>query len=173
MDLMGILTLGGVVVILVIAALTLGIWALGKRFERASRFEALAQDYAVKPRRAPFEKSQLWHTIKIGQVQWRKSVDLAVSPAGFYLGVNFGFRRRAFLIPWNVLHDPHETRLYWRPAVEMQAGKPAIVSLVVFMEVYRGMEPYLEEDLDLAPAKGQSAYPNRIPEIKQQSTDRR
>lgn len=155
MDLMGILTLGGVAVILVIAALAFGFWVLEKRFERASRFEALAQVHAVAPRRAPFEKSQLWHTIKIGQVQWRKSVDLAVTLQGFYLGINFGFRRRAFLIPWSALHDPIETRLYWRPAVELNVGSPAIVSLVVFMEVYRKMEPYLEEYLEIAPAKGE------------------
>jgi len=145
MDSTGILFLAGIIIVLVIGVLLLGFWGLGKMFGRASRFDALAEYYSVTPRKTVFEKSALWHTIKIGTVDWRKWVNLAVTPRGFYLEIKFGFKRYAFFIPWNALHNPQETRLYWRPAVELRIGDPAIVRMVVYMEVYRKMEPFLEK----------------------------
>lgn len=150
MDMTGFLTLAGFIVILVVAALIFSFWALGRVFGRSSRFDALAEYYTVNPRRGPFEKSQLWRTIKIGGVHWRKWARLVVAADGFYIGIRYGFKEHAFLIPWTALHNPKETRLYWRPAVVMEVGNPAIVDMIVYMDVYRKMGPYLEKYSDFS-----------------------
>jgi hypothetical protein len=75
-------------------------------------------------------------------------LDIAITDEGLYVAVNQMFiRRPPILIPWNEIVEIKETRLYWRPAVELTIGKPPLSHIVIFREVFEKIKPHLDISL--------------------------
>ena len=84
-----------------------------------------------------------WRTVRIGVVRYRNAAEVVISPAGLYLQAGMpGVRHPAVLIPWEHLRDLGETRIYWRPAVEMAAGSPEIARIAVPLDIHSASLKY-------------------------------
>ncbi len=134
------------IMFITLAALVLGFVMINKFLSRLSRLKELSACYAAPLQTERFNRTFNWRTLKLGDVQWKRCVDIALQPRGLYLAIHKTFAQvTPLLIPWQDLHFEKEARLYYRPAVALTIGSPAITTLTVFSEVYEQMRLYLED----------------------------
>jgi hypothetical protein len=83
-------------------------------------------------------------TVKIGAFQYQRCLTVAVVDAGLYLSVRTVFTApKSALIPWSQIRLIGAGRLYWRPTHCISIGNPQIVTIEVFEDLWRQIEPRL------------------------------
>jgi len=111
----------------------------------AQRSSGLSKMVARYGASGPIPEPALHHvTVQIGSVRWRRVSHVAATSEGLHLGLrSLFFERRRMLIPWADLGQPAKTMLYLAPAMRFPVGTPVIGHIVVPMNTYRVMQPFL------------------------------
>ena len=113
---------------------------MGGIFRRASGWEVLARQFPG-PEQAPAETRT--GAVKVGSVYLRYGPRFAPTPQGLYLVYKSVYSYPSLLIPWNALYNPKKTLLFWRAARSYEIGSPAVTTLTLWEEVWKGLKPDL------------------------------
>jgi hypothetical protein len=78
-------------------------------------------------------------TVKVGQVRYRRCMNLAVLPDGLYLAASGLLRHPPLRIPWSQIVSAAPGSFYGRPAVAVQVGSPPVATLEFPAELYQAI----------------------------------
>ncbi|HOT97088.1 MAG TPA: hypothetical protein PLG50_05445 [bacterium] len=110
---------------------------MGGMFRTASGWEALANQYPGTEE-APVETRT--GAVKVGSVYLRYGSRFGSTPEGLYLVYKSVYSYPPLLIPWHALHNPKKTLLFWRSARSYDIGNPAVTTLTLWEEAWRGLK---------------------------------
>ena len=132
------LMVGVLLTVLVTFGLLFGLISL--LFIRLSGWNRLAARYGCSPPEGVW--TIVLESATVGIVRYRRIVKAGLRMEGLYLMIGF-LGHRTICIPWSDLGEFQSGRIYRRPGMRMTAGKPPIARLVLSMDLYRAMYPYL------------------------------
>jgi hypothetical protein len=128
----------------VLVIVVLSYWTMSTLIYRASGWSRLAQAYGVTSMPYPIRLYRRGN-IRVGKVRWRRSVTIAITTEGLYLGLRaFARSYPPVLIPWPAIVEVTDTKLYWVAAKELHFAAPQSPPVTIQMEVFQETQGYLK-----------------------------
>ncbi len=122
---------------LIIAVIVIAI----RGFTKNSGMNAMAAQYPAMKEPA---NAWRWQTAKIGAIQYRRCLTVAVVDAGLYLSAKlFLTAPQSALIPWSQIRLVGAGRLYWKPTRRISIGNPQVAVIEVFENLWQQIAPHL------------------------------
>ncbi len=146
----GLVALFAALVLLTLALM----WWMHRIFARGSGYAELARRFPAD--HEPQGQKFTGQHVRVGAVRWRFCTTIVFSPEGLYLAVMAGVPvignprftgHPPVLIPWSEIREVRRTVLYWRRAVALTVGEPAVVTLAM----YESFWPYIAQYVSVRP----------------------